>query len=67
MLTRIIKHEARYRYFLSLVDEFHQSWRAHFTPRIVQQAALRAADYDQFPAFQFREEPAGALVPRVAL
>lgn len=56
---------ARYRHFLSLVDEFHQSWRAHFNPRIVQKATLRAHDYDQFPAFAFLEEPIGAVARRV--
>jgi ABC-2 type transport system permease protein len=55
---------ARYRHFISLVDEFHQSWRAHFTPRIVQKALLTADDYDRFPAFRFREEPASAIARR---
>jgi ABC-2 type transport system permease protein len=57
---------ARYRHFLSLVDRFHASWRAYFYPRIVQKAALQAADYDQFPIFRFHEEPAGAVIRRVA-
>jgi ABC-2 type transport system permease protein len=56
---------ARYRHFLALVDEFHQNWRAHFTPRIVQKATLSAGDYDRFPAFAFREEPAVAVARRV--
>jgi ABC-2 type transport system permease protein len=55
---------ARYRHFLSLVDAYHQSWRAHFTPRIVQNALLVAEDYDRFPAFTFQEEPAGAVARR---
>jgi ABC-2 type transport system permease protein len=55
---------ARYRHFLSLVDAFHQSWRAHFTHRIVQKALLGAGDYDRFPAFTFREEPTGAVSRR---
>jgi ABC-2 type transport system permease protein len=55
---------ARYRHFLGLVDGFHQSWQAHFTPRIVQKALLTANDYDRFPAFSFREEPAGAIARR---
>jgi ABC-2 type transport system permease protein len=58
---------ARYRHFLSLVDDFHGRWRAHFDPRIVQKATLRPSDYDQFPAFTFREEPAGAVARRVLL
>jgi ABC-2 type transport system permease protein len=58
---------ARYRHFLGLVDAFHQSWRAHFTPRIVQKALLVADDYDRFPAFMFREEPAGAVAGRAMI
>lgn len=58
---------ARYRHFLALVDEFHQGWRAHFNPRIVQQVLLSADDYDRFPAFAFREEPAGAMARRVVI
>ncbi|MFN8000236.1 MAG: DUF3526 domain-containing protein [Acidobacteriota bacterium] len=56
---------ARYRHFLSLVDEFHQRWRAHFTPRIVQKALLNASDYDRFPSFSFGEEPTGVIAKRV--
>jgi ABC-2 type transport system permease protein len=58
---------ARYRHFLGLVDGFHQSWRAHFNPRIVRKATLTASDYDQFPVFSFWEEPAGAIARRVLL
>jgi ABC-2 type transport system permease protein len=58
---------ARYRHFLGLVDAFLQSWRAHFTPRIVQKALLVAGDYDGFPTFTFREEPAGAVARRALL
>jgi ABC-2 type transport system permease protein len=58
---------ARYRHFLGLVDAFYQSWRAHFTPRIVQNALLVAGDYDSFPAFTFREESTGAVMSRALL
>lgn len=58
---------ARYRHFLSLVDEFHQSWRAHFNPRIVRKVQLRPDDYDQFPAYTFREEPVSAVAGRVLI
>ncbi|MDX2032229.1 MAG: DUF3526 domain-containing protein [Blastocatellia bacterium] len=57
----------RYRHFLALVDAFHQSWRAHFTPRIVQRTQLTAGDYDGFPAFQFREETSAAVSRRVLI
>lgn len=58
---------ARYRHFLAQVDEFHQSWRAYFNPRIVQKAQLQPADYDRFPTFTFREESTGAVAQRVLL
>jgi ABC-2 type transport system permease protein len=58
---------ARYHHFLNLVDAFHQSWRGHFTPRIVQKAMLTPVDYDNFPVFTFREEPAGAVAGRALL
>ena len=56
---------ARYRHFLDLVEAFHQVWRDYFTPRILKRAALSATDYDAFPAFVFREEPAAAVARRV--
>lgn len=56
---------ARYRHFLALVDDFHQRWRAHFTPRIVQRALLSTGDYDRFPSFSFWEEPLGVIAKRV--
>jgi ABC-2 type transport system permease protein len=57
----------RHRHFLGLVDGFHQRWQAHFTPRIVQKALLTADDYDRFPAFTFREEPAGSIARRAMI
>lgn len=56
---------ARYRHFLALVDDFHQRWRAHFTPRIVQKALLSTGDYDRFPSFSFWEEPLDVVANRV--
>jgi ABC-2 type transport system permease protein len=58
---------ARYRHFLALVDDFHQSWKSYFNPRVVQKAKLGAGDYDSFPVFAFREEPSGAVARRVAV
>lgn len=58
---------ARYRHFLRLVDAFHQSWRAHFTPRILQKAQLAAEDYERFPTFQFREESLAAVARRALM
>jgi ABC-2 type transport system permease protein len=58
---------ARYRHFLSLVDEFHQAWKSYFNPRIVQKARFGAEDYNRFPNFAFREEPSGAVIRRIAI
>jgi ABC-2 type transport system permease protein len=58
---------ARYRHFLTLVEQFHQQWQAFFYPRIVQKAQLQAADYDGFPTFQFYEESASAVTRRVLI
>lgn len=58
---------ARYQHFLHLVDAFHQSWRAHFTPRILQKAQLIAEDYDRFPVFQFHEESLAAVARRALM
>lgn len=57
----------RYRHFLGLVDVFHQNWREHFTPRILQKTQLTVGDYDSFPAFQFREESTAAVAARVLI
>ncbi len=57
---------ARYRHFLALVDDFHQTWKLHFNPLIVQKGKLAADDYDRFPNFIFREEPASAVAWRIA-
>lgn len=56
---------ARYRHFLVLVDEFHQSWKSYFNPRIVRKERFGAGDYDRFPNFAFHEEHSGAVAQRI--
>jgi len=58
---------ARYRHFQALVDDFHQTWKTYFNPRIVRKVSLGAGDYDGFPNFAFSEEPAGAVAGRVVI
>jgi ABC-2 type transport system permease protein len=58
---------SRYRHFLTLVDEFHQTWKSYFNPRIVRKATLGADDYDRFPTFALREEPSGEVARRVSI
>ncbi len=56
---------SRYRHFLNLVEDFHQRWRAFFTPLIVRKVDLKAGDYAGFPIFQFTEENFMSLLQRV--
>jgi ABC-2 type transport system permease protein len=58
---------ARYRHFLTLVDDFHQTWKSYFNPRIVQKVKLGANDYDHLPNFTFHEEPSGAVARRIVI
>jgi ABC-2 type transport system permease protein len=56
---------ARYRHFLSLVSEFHDAWRAYFTPRIATRAQMSLTDLQTLPRFSFREEPLPQVLERV--
>jgi ABC-2 type transport system permease protein len=55
----------RYQYFLRQVDEYHQSWRRYFSPRIFEKRALSSGDLAGLPLFQFAEESATAVIKRV--
>jgi ABC-2 type transport system permease protein len=55
---------ARYQHFLSQVETFHQTWQRFFTPRVFEKRALTAADLDQLPKFDWREESSAALTRR---
>jgi ABC-2 type transport system permease protein len=57
----------RYSHFLAQADEYHRQWRAYFTPRILRKVKLSAADVDQLPAFQYRDEALGEVAERLAL
>jgi ABC-2 type transport system permease protein len=46
----------RYRHFFQQADAFHEQWREHFQPLLFANRALTPADYDQLPAFAYREE-----------
>lgn len=56
----------RYEHFLGQAHDFHAEWREHFTVRFLQRQPLRPADYDAFPAFEYREEPFAAMLARLA-
>jgi ABC-2 type transport system permease protein len=55
----------RYQHFLRQVDEYHQSWRRYFSPRIFEKQALSSGDLAGLPQFQFEEESATAVIKRV--
>ena len=57
---------ARYRHFVSLVEEYHDGWRDLFASMIVRKARLTPAAYDAFPQFTYREEPLRSVVSRTA-
>jgi ABC-2 type transport system permease protein len=57
---------ARYRHFVSLVEEYHDEWRGVFASMIVGKARLTPAAYDTLPQFTYREEPLRAVVMRTA-
>ncbi len=46
---------ARYADYKGQVRAFRESWLAHFYPRIFRKQTLTPSDYDQFPAFSYRE------------
>lgn len=58
---------ARRWLFLEQVNEFHERWRAFFVPRIMRREMLSSGDYDNLPAFAFREEDVGDVARRVGL
>jgi ABC-2 type transport system permease protein len=55
---------ARHRHFMSLVEQFHTTWREYFFPLTVQKAILTSAQYDNFPSFDFQDEPLAAVAAR---
>ncbi len=54
----------RYEHFLDQAHDFHATWKEHFTVRFLQRHPLTPADYDQFPAFNYREEPLARVLVR---
>lgn len=56
---------ARYQHFRTQVKEFDRAWADFFVPRIFRLEKLSAADFDQIPRFQYREESNRAVAARV--
>jgi ABC-2 type transport system permease protein len=55
----------RYQNFKTQIRDFENQWTDFFAPKIYRMENLTAADFDQIPRFQFREESIGAVVWRV--
>ncbi len=59
--------QARYRQFMTEVDEFHRAWKAFFNPRIARRELVSCEEFPQIPSYRFREEPLGGVASRVSL
>ena len=55
----------RYEHFLNQAYAFHEEWGEYFSVKFLQRYPLKPADYDQFPAFDYREEPFGTVLMRL--
>jgi ABC-2 type transport system permease protein len=58
---------ARYRHFVSLVDAYHEGWRALFASMIVSRQKLTPDTYDALPRFIYEEEPIRAVLTRASV
>ena len=55
----------RFEHFLNQAYDFRAEWSEFFTVKFLQRAPLTPEDYDQFPVFEYREEPFGTLLLRL--
>ena len=55
----------RYEHFLNQAYDFHARWGEYFSVKFLQRDPLTPADYDRFPAFEYREEPFGTVLMRL--
>jgi ABC-2 type transport system permease protein len=55
----------RYEHFLNQVYDFHTEWKKYFSTKFLQRYPLKPADYDNFPSFDYAEEPTGAMMARL--
>ncbi len=57
----------RQQSFFRQVIEFHHQWQDYFLPKIFRGERLKSTDYNNFPEFEFREQPLSQTVNRVLL
>ncbi len=55
----------RYEHFLNQVYVFHDDWKEYFGTKFLQRYPLKPADYEDFPAFSYEEEPFTAVMARL--
>ncbi|MCY4165185.1 MAG: ABC transporter permease subunit [Gammaproteobacteria bacterium] len=55
----------RYEHFLNQAFDFRDEWSDFFTVRFLRRAPLKPSDYDQFPTFEYQEEPFATVLTRL--
>ena len=55
----------RYEYFLNQVYDFHTDWKEYFSTKFLERYPLKPADYDNFPDFEYAEEPFATVMARL--
>ncbi len=56
---------ARHRQFMAQVDTYHAKLKDYFNPKLIKGEFIFTG-FDEFPRFQYREETASDLRPRIA-
>jgi ABC-2 type transport system permease protein len=56
----------RYQDFLEQAYRFKVEWNDYFAERFLKREPLRPEDYDTFPRFEYRAEPIGTVLGRLA-
>ncbi len=55
----------RYEHFLHQVYAYHDEWKEYFSTKFLQRYPLKPADYDEFPNFEYEEQPFGVVMMRL--
>jgi len=56
----------RYEHFMRQVEVFHKQWGDFFAVRFLKREPMKTSDYENFPRFQYVEEPFSAPLARMA-
>ena len=55
----------RYEHFLEQVYDFHKQWKEYFSVKFLERYPLKPADYNEFPEFNYQEQPFAAVMARL--